>query len=319
MFAQARRRLTVAYIAIFTVVIGIFSLAFFALITVILQPNFDVAPDTSSDQVLQLAYDAAVERIAFSLVVADIVAIVLVGVGAWTLAARTLRPIGEAHQAQRRFVADASHEMRTPLTAIRATSENAMRADTTPAEQRAALDTVANAAAELATLTADLLTLAQSDDIAAAPEPQRFDLSIVIEERLSLRAAAHSPAPTTTRFGVDLLVVGSPEDIGRIFDNLVDNAFRYGGPDVHVSVTTRATDRQALLEVTDNGPGIAEADQARLFDPFFRVRADAAAPAGTGLGLAIATALAKRNRGRLTVTSQAGRGSVFRLFLPLAG
>jgi two-component system OmpR family sensor kinase len=116
-----------------------------------------------------------------------------------------------------------------------------------------------------------------------------------------------------------LLVEGRPDQIGRIVDNLVDNAFRYGGESVQVTVVTSAADHHALLEVTDDGPGIAAGDQAHVFDPFFRVRSDAGAPAGTGLGLAIASALAKRNRGQLSVISQPGRGATFRLSLPLAG
>ena len=319
MFAHARRRLTVAYIVLFGSVMTVFSVAFFTLIAVILEPTFDLAPDTSSEQAVQIAYDAAVARIGVSLVAADIVAVALVGIGAWVLAARTLKPIRDAHERQRRFVADASHEMRTPLTAIRATTENAMRLGTSIDELRAALQTVISASADLAALTTDLLTLAQSDASVAIANSQRFDLSVVVAERLGLRAAAHQLALVTTRFAADLVVQGSPDEIGRICDNLVDNAFRYGGPGVKLQVTTSTADRQAYLEVRDDGPGIAPADQARVFEPFFRVRSDAAAPPGTGLGLAIATALARRNGGRLTLASELGRGTTFRLALPLAG
>src|SRR5207248_215923 len=103
-------------------VIVVFSVAFLALIAIVLEPDFDLSPDTSSDQAAQIAYDAAVERIGFALVAADLVAIGVVGVGAWVVAARTLAPIRESHERQRRFVADASHEMRTPLTVIRTTT-----------------------------------------------------------------------------------------------------------------------------------------------------------------------------------------------------
>jgi signal transduction histidine kinase len=81
-------------------------------------------------------------------------------------------------------------------------------------------------------------------------------------------------------------------------------------------VTTRAADREALVEVSDDGRGIADADLERIFEPFHRVRSDAGTPDGNGLGLAIARSLAERNGGRLTVTSRVGDGSTFRLVLP---
>lgn len=318
MFARARRRLTVAYIAMFGIVMGVFSVAFLVLIAIVLQPDFDLAPDTSSDQAAQIAYDAAVERIGLALVAADVVAIGVIGIGAWLLAARTLRPISEAHERQRRFVFDASHEMRTPLTAIRATAENALRSPSTMGLERDALETVDRAAGELASVTADLLTLAQSDDATVPTHAERFDLSVVVAERLELRRAAHDPPPTSATFAPDLVVEGVPEDVARICDNLVDNAFRYGGSGVRVAVVTRAADGMALLEVTDNGPGIAAADVAHIFEPFYRVRSDAGAPSGSGLGLAIANALARRARGRLTVSSAPGTGTTFRLSLPIS-
>jgi two-component system, OmpR family, sensor histidine kinase CiaH len=318
MFVHARRRLTAIYIAMFAVVIVVFSIAFLALIAIVLAPDFDLSPDTSSAQAAQIAYDAAVERVTFALVAADVVAIVVVGAGAWVVAARTLRPIREAHERQRRFVADASHEMRTPLTVIRTTTDNGLRTGTTEVDQLAALQTVSVAAADLTLLTSDLLTLAQGDEASPRKDGQPFDLSVAVAERLSLRQAAADEKRATTSFAPDLVVSGRSDEIGRIVDNLVDNAFRYGGPGVNVTVTTRSAVGQALLEVTDDGTGIAQEDLARLFEPFFRVHSDATAPPGTGLGLAIANTLARRNRGRLSVTSQPGRGATFRLSLPLA-
>jgi signal transduction histidine kinase len=318
-FARARRRLTLLYVAMFTLAIAVFSLAFLVLIVIVLEPDFDLTSDAFGEQAAQVAYRAAVERIGLALVVADVIAVAFIGVGAWLLAARTLKPISEAHERQRRFVADASHEMRTPLTAIRATTENALRPGTSADEQRAALGTVAVASAELASLTADLLTLAQSSDASARPPEQRLDLSVVVAERLELYFSANPGQRIKTSLTPGLLVSGSPDDVGRVFDSLVDNAFRYGGDGVQVSVATISDNGQAIVAVSDDGPGIAAADMAHIFEPFYRVRSDATAPSGTGLGLAIADALARSNRGRLTVDSDRGRGSTFRLSLPLAG
>jgi signal transduction histidine kinase len=85
---------------------------------------------------------------------------------------------------------------------------------------------------------------------------------------------------------------------------------------VRLRVATSGNDREAVVAVVDDGPGIAAADLDRIFEPFYRVRADAASPEGTGLGLALARSLADRNGGRLTVESEPGAGSTFRLILP---
>jgi signal transduction histidine kinase len=313
---RARRRLTVAYLAMLAVVLVAFSVIFLGFVSVVLAPSLDVDPDTTNDEAAQMAYNAAVARMSVALVAADVVALGVVGLGAWFLAARTLRPIGEAHERQRRFVGDASHEMRTPLAAIRATAEQALRPGADPADQRRALETVATSAERLSHLTSDLLVLAQGDVRGTGVRSQGSDLSVVVAEHLALRSAAGLPPVSVLRLATGLVIDADADEVGRVCDNLVDNAFRYGGPEVKVRVVTRAADHEALLEVSDDGPGIAPADQPHVFEPFFRVRSDASTAPGTGLGLAIAAALARRNGGRLSVVSQAGHGATFRLTLP---
>jgi signal transduction histidine kinase len=114
----------------------------------------------------------------------------------------------------------------------------------------------------------------------------------------------------------DLLVSADPDDVRRILANLLDNAARYGGSGVRIRLTTSGSERDAILEVIDDGPGIAATDLDRIFEPFFRVNQDAASPDGTGLGLPLARSLADRSGGRLTVDSEPGVGSRFRLTLP---
>lgn len=317
LFTHARRRLTALYVVLFGLSIASFSLVFFVVIATLLRPDFDMAPELTNEEIAQLAYRTAVERIGVVLVVADIAFIGIVGVVAWILAARTLRPIREAHERQRRFVADASHEMRSPLTAIRTTTETALWPGMSEEEIQESLRQIGSASERLGRLAADLLLLAHSDDGSVAPRRETFDLSVIVAEAVQLGAKPEQGGQhVELSLAPDLSVSGDPGEIGRIVDNLVDNALRYGGPKVHVRVTTRAGDREAIVEVADDGPGIATADQERVFEPFHRLRADADAPTGTGLGLAIAASLARRNRGRLTLNSRPGRGSVFRLSLP---
>jgi two-component system OmpR family sensor kinase len=111
-------------------------------------------------------------------------------------------------------------------------------------------------------------------------------------------------------------VSANPDEIGRIVANVVANAYRYCANAEPPRITTRAADRDAVVEVSDNGPGIADEDLERVFEPFWRLHADAGVPDGNGLGLTIARSLARRNGGRLTVTSRPGAGATFRLALP---
>ena len=318
MFSRTQTRLTLLYIVLFALVLGIFSVVFYIVVTTALAPTFDVGPELTNEQAAEAAYRATVDQIRIALVVADVTVVVIVGVAAWVLAARTLRPIREAHARQRRFVADASHEMRTPLAAIRASAEGALAGPGSGEDLRHALGVVVDSAAQLSRLTNDLLILARADELPAGRQAAPADLSVIAAETLDAFWAAHPDLPRArTALGADLLVVADPDEIGRIVLNLIDNAYRYspvGSPPPQL--TSKVAERDAVVEVSDTGPGIANADLDRIFEPFARLHADADAEEGSGLGLAIARSLAHRNGGHLTVISRPGHGSTFRLTLP---
>jgi OmpR-family two-component system manganese-sensing sensor histidine kinase len=318
MFRRARIRLTVLYIVLFALVLGVFSLVFYVGFVTVLAPAFDIGPELTSEEVAQVAYQTTVERIGLALLAANLVVVALVGVAAWVLAARTLRPIREAHARQRRFVADASHEIRTPLAAMRSSAESALAVADSADELRRALASVARSAERLTRITNDLLMLARADEL-PNDHLEPIDLSVAVAEAVETFATANPELPRA-RVGLDadIRVSADPTEIGRIVANLLDNAFRYGGgPSAKPArITTKAAEGEALVDVSDDGPGIAAADLERIFEPFYRVRSDASTPEGNGLGLAIARSLAEHNGGRLTVTSQPGSGATFRLSLP---
>ncbi|MDP9482453.1 MAG: HAMP domain-containing histidine kinase [Chloroflexota bacterium] len=316
MFERARRRLAARYLAVLVAVLGAFSLVFLVAMVLVLRSAFDVAEDAGTEEAIRNAYLRAVQRIGLALVVADGAVVLLVGAAAYFLADRTLRPIRQAHERQRRFVADASHEMRNPLAAIRSTAESALGKPAGAPDQRAALEAILAASERLTVLTDDLLLLARSEQGLLEPRPQRLDLSVVVAEVAdAARAASGRPDAIAVSLAPDLEIQADDTEIRRIVSNLVDNALRHG-QGRPVRVHTSAVDGQALVEVADQGPGIAAADLERIFEPFYRVRADATASSGIGLGLAIAADLAARNGGRLTVESEPGDGSTFRLSLP---
>ena len=316
MFAQARRRLAGRYLLLFAVVLVLFSLVFLVALAVVLQPAFDIAPEVSNEEAARLAYGRTIERIALALVLADGVVLAFIGVAGYYLADRTLRPIREAHDRQRRFVADASHEMRGPITAIRSTAEVALAPTSDATRRDRALETILDAAARLGRLTNDLLVLAQAEQGLLAPTGEAIDLSVIVAEEVerARTAAADVRHRIELALAEDLVTEADPSEVGRIVGNLIDNAIRYGREPIQVR--TFAVDGKVVVEIADHGPGIALADAAHVFEPFYRVRADASAPAGSGLGLAIASELARRHGGRLTLQSRPGTGARFRLELP---
>jgi signal transduction histidine kinase len=172
-----------------------------------------------------------------------------------------------------------------------------------------------DAADGLTRLTNDLLLLARTDDGTYDRPLSSIDLSVVTAEAVDTFADANDNAyRPEIRLEPDLVVSADADEIRRIVINLVDNAIRYSGD--RVSVSTSGSDREAVVEIRDSGPGIEASDLDQVFEPFYRVRADATTPDGSGLGLTIARSLALRNRGSLTVTSLPGAGATFRLALP---
>lgn len=319
MFRRARRRLTVLYVLLFALIVGAFSVVFFAVASVALQPAFDVGPEPPSLAVAERAYRTALDRIAVVLVLADLAVVALVGAAAWFLAGRTLRPIRVAHDRQRRFVADASHEMRSPIAVVRTSAEHALSTPAGDPERAASLRVIVDASERLGRLTDDLLVLARTESGEAGAPVEDLDLSVLVSEALDerLQATPEPHARVVRRLSPDLVVRADPGAIERIVRNLLENALLYTESSGTIHVTTEiSADGAASLTVDDDGSGIAAADHGRVFEPFFRVRSDATAPPGHGLGLAISRALASRLGGRIELESEPGRGARFRLVLP---
>jgi len=315
MFQEARRRLALRYLALFIVVLLAFSAVFFVVLAVVMQPAFDIAPEVPNTHAAREAYERSIERIAVALGVADVMVVCVVAVVAYTLAGRTLRPIREAHERQRRFAADASHEMRTPLAAIRATADAAMSGNGDPAE---ALATIAGSADQMRSITDDLLLLARSERGDLERRRHAVDLSIAAAEAADRVRAAHTGdgPEIDVNLQPDLLVAGDERELERMIENLLDNAIRYGGGRRPVVLRTRIRERDAIVDVIDDGPGISAADRERIFEPFYRIRSDSGAPSGTGLGLAIVRELTQRNGGTIELETAPGEGSRFAVRFP---
>jgi two-component system OmpR family sensor kinase len=222
-----------------------------------------------------------------------------------------------AFDAQRRFTADASHELRSPLTALKGEIEVARRRPRDAAHYAGVLDSALEEIDRLERILADLLALARPDDDRTAPV--FVDVAALAEDVVGRRAAEAATRGLALEIRAEPGVGtrATPARLARAIDNLVANALRYT-PEGRVTVVVRRAGDAAVVEVRDTGVGIPADQVDRIFDRFHRVDSSRARDAGgVGLGLAIARQIALVHGGALTVTSEVGAGSTFALRLPL--
>lgn len=222
--------------------------------------------------------------------------------------------VRSAFEAQKHFVADAAHELRSPLTALKLQAQALRRADEDPAAREAGIARLNQGIDRAIRLVEQLLVLARAESGGDATQDGPVDLREVV------RLAVADVLPQAQAAGIDLglagtmtaqpvMVQGQAEALRILLRNLLDNAVKYTPAPGRVDVELRAEDGQALLAVDDNGPGIAPEDRERVFDRFFRANGTQAAT-GSGLGLAIVQAIAQRHGAVLRLEHSARLGGL---------
>jgi signal transduction histidine kinase len=219
-----------------------------------------------------------------------------------------------AVSAQRRFVADASHELRSPLATARAALD-LLATGPLPGEAGASVTLAQQETERLGAVVEDLLLLARADEHGLSPRATDVDLDDLVDaERHRL---AGQDAPKVTARIAPAQVHGDPGQLARALRNLVDNAVRHA--ESQVELTVGMTDGHAVIEVADDGPGIPAADRERIFDRFVRLDESRHRGAGgTGLGLAIVREIVSAHGGTVTITTAPTGGALFRITLPYA-
>lgn len=226
--------------------------------------------------------------------------------------------LARALRAQQEFVANASHQLRTPLTGLRLRLEAAGLKARDPALERD-LRAAEAETERLARLLTELLTLARERE---RPPAQALDLAEVVEmahDRWEARAegSGHSLVVTAGDEAVGAAVVGaSSDDLAAILDNLIENALNYAPAGTEVELGWGVGDDEAWLAVRDRGPGLGDDDADRLFERFYRGAASRGGAAGTGLGLPVVEALAHRWGGSASLANRAGGGTRAEVRLP---
>jgi heavy metal sensor kinase len=230
--------------------------------------------------------------------------------------------VRESFEQLRRFTADASHELRTPLTAMRSVGEVALQKPLDPAASRDVIGSMLEEVEHLTRLVENLLKLTRAESGAIAVKRELVDLRGLVAgvaghlrvladekgQRLHIGAAAPAFAEC------------DPEILRQGLTNLLHNAIKYtpAGGEIRVDVITLSA-TEAAIEIADSGPGIPPMHRSRVFERFYRVDEGRSRDAGgVGLGLAIARWAVEANGGRIELESEEGKGSLFRIVLPLA-
>lgn len=228
-----------------------------------------------------------------------------------------LSRLDRASALQRRFTADASHELRGPLTALRGELDLALKRERSPTEYREALERCREEVIRLTRVTSDLLTLARNEAGLSAQDQGEVDLRLLVERVVGrFQAVAAERGLVFALTGPAAVVRGDLAMLERVVGNLVDNAVKHSPRGGTILLDIESADA-VQLTVRDQGPGVPERHQDQLFNRFFRGEARLGDGNSTGLGLAIAKAAAEAHGGRLEFLGN-DPGAVFRLVLPLA-
>jgi signal transduction histidine kinase len=214
--------------------------------------------------------------------------------------------VSSALEGERRFTANAAHELRTPLAAMRLHLHVARGAESEDERQRA-LDLLQQGVERSGRLVEQLLTLARLDPEQALPQPRPVDLSEVAQTVCAERAPLALQRDQTLELHADAdlpSASGNADLLAMLLSNLVDNAIRYTQTGGHIDVAVRRTPGGVQVEVRDDGPGIAAEHRERVFERFYR--ADSHEQAGTGLGLAICRRVADLHQATIKLADRAG-------------
>jgi signal transduction histidine kinase len=224
--------------------------------------------------------------------------------------------LDQVFQSQKDFVADASHELRGPLTVIRGNLD-LLKRNLSAEDRSESVRAIQQETARMVKIVDDLLLLAEVQSAQPAQEQKASLKQIILEEMSRAKTLAGIRKIVIGR-QEDLIITGDVQRLKQLLANLVDNAIKYTLEQGTITISLFKDGEWARLEVADTGIGIAPEQLPHIFDRFYRVdKARSRASGGTGLGLAIVKGIAEQHGGKVTMTSQPGKGSTFNVWLKI--
>ncbi|MEA5511034.1 HAMP domain-containing sensor histidine kinase [Crocosphaera sp. UHCC 0190] len=266
--------------------------------------------------------EAEKNQLLLNLVIATLATLGLVTLGGFWLTENAVKPIEKSVQQQKQFTADASHELRGPLTAIKASIDIMSRhPERLHDKDLRKVGAIASATEQMIHLVEDLLFLARTDtpNLQSNPKWTQIMLNNLLQDLVDLlEPLAQEKKITLDYQDLDKVwVMGNEGQLKRLFSNLIYNALNYTPAEGFVMIRLLQNNRWAKVSVKDTGIGIHSKDLPHIFDRFWRADKVRHRSGGTGLGLSIAQSIAHYHRGKITVESQIGIGSYFEVIIPI--
>lgn len=231
----------------------------------------------------------------------------------------TMNRLEKAFHAQRDFLSDASHELRTPVSVIKTATDVTLRRERSIEEYREALEIVKASAERMGGLIDRLLRLSRFDAEQAGPKKERVRLKEILETTLKVIYPLAEERETRIVMGKmeDLSVEGDKEQLSELFLSIIDNAIKYNRPSGSVNISLTSSEKWAVVKVADTGIGIAPDALNKVFDRFYRADMSRSEIPGTGLGLPIAKGIAESHGGKIEVESEVDKGTTFSIHIPV--
>jgi signal transduction histidine kinase len=282
----------------------------------------EFTPPPPRSEILTDEFRDARRRIEYQLAIINGIALVFGAGASFVLSGITLRPIKKSLEQQQQFVADAAHELKTPLTALKTSLEVSLMDKKLPLKAQKVLRENLHDLTSLESLTENLLTLAR------AGEEQMMKMSPVLATKLVSRAVSHiRPLATAKKIRListisskNLQISGDEDSLLTVLLMLLDNAVKYSPTRSTIKIIFSQKKQQAVIQVIDQGIGISQDHLAQIFDRFYQVESSRTKTGrdGYGLGLSVAQTIVEQHRGNITVKSQPQQGTVFTVLLPLS-
>ncbi|MCL5746812.1 MAG: HAMP domain-containing histidine kinase [Patescibacteria group bacterium] len=329
MFHKARLKLTLLYSIIFLVLFWSLSLGFY------LWMNHYFGDEHGRNNYIQVDHkwllfsnnkshiepvsDIIMDEFRNALLLIDTVLLLSVPAITWFLTGITLAPVQKAHDREKQFLTDASHDLRTPLSILSGEIEIALRKERTKEEYKKIMQSNKEEIDDLIALVQNMLFLVQNKQYQNVKKEQ-VDITDLLIERISVFRESAKQKKLQLSFvpsKQSLLIYGNTQLLKRLFTGILDNAVKYTLPGGKIITELKQEKQSVLVNITDTGIGIPFEEQEKVFDRFYRTDASRTEK-GYGLGLSIAKQIVENHAGTIRLYSKAGKGTTIALVFPIA-